>query len=82
MGERYALILSDIVMPGLDGTQFYLHVRRIDPSQASRFVFMTSCVPDDGPTRAFFDHWAEEILKKPLARGSLLARVQGRLAQA
>lgn len=45
-GERYDLVLCDLTMPHLDGTELYERVRSIDPAQASRFVFITGAVID------------------------------------
>ena len=39
---RYDVILSDILMPGMDGGEFYDTVLRIDPELAQRIVFVTA----------------------------------------
>ena len=41
LGERFDLILCDIVMPEMTGMDFYDHVRSIAPELAERFVFIT-----------------------------------------
>ncbi len=45
-GERYDLVLCDLTMPHLDGTELYERVRAIDVEQAERFVFITGAVVD------------------------------------
>jgi len=41
IGERFDLILSDVGMPGMSGCELYEEIRRLDPEQASRMVFVT-----------------------------------------
>jgi CheY-like chemotaxis protein len=41
LGERFDLILSDVGMPGMSGCELYDEIRRLDPGQASRMVFVT-----------------------------------------
>ncbi len=40
-GERYDLVLCDLMMPGLTGMDVHAAVRERDPAQAARFVFMS-----------------------------------------
>jgi PAS domain S-box-containing protein len=40
-GTRFDVVLCDLKMPGMSGEDLYHHVRRRDPEQASRFVFMS-----------------------------------------
>lgn len=44
-GERYDLVLSDLMMPEIDGVRLYQEIEKIDPMQASKVVFM-SASPD------------------------------------
>jgi CheY-like chemotaxis protein len=41
IGERFDLILSDVGMPGMSGCELYDEIRRVDPEQAARMVFVT-----------------------------------------
>jgi signal transduction histidine kinase/CheY-like chemotaxis protein len=43
-GRYYDVILCDLMMPEMSGTQFYQEVRKLDPALAERFVFMTGGV--------------------------------------
>ena len=38
-GERFDLILCDVMIPQMTGIELYQATERIDPAQASRFVF-------------------------------------------
>jgi two-component system, cell cycle sensor histidine kinase and response regulator CckA len=40
-GERFDMVLCDVVMPGFNGMDLYEGVARIDPAIAERFVFAT-----------------------------------------
>ena len=40
-GERFDLILCDVMIPQMTGIELYQEIGRVDPAQANRFVFMT-----------------------------------------
>jgi len=40
-GERFDVILSDLMMPEQNGEDFYKELHRVDPDQARRMIFMT-----------------------------------------
>jgi CheY-like chemotaxis protein len=40
-GERFDLILCDLMMPVMTGMDLYAELERVDPAQASRMVFLT-----------------------------------------
>jgi PAS domain S-box-containing protein len=40
-GQRFDVILSDLMMPEQNGEDFYKELHRVDPDQARRMIFMT-----------------------------------------
>jgi CheY-like chemotaxis protein len=73
-GERYDLILSDVMMPGMNGTDFHDAVSRKCPAQARRIVFMTGGVLD-GVLRRRVDASGRTVLDKLVDVDRLLAIV-------
>jgi len=71
----YAMILSDIRMPVMQGIEFYLRLRDVRPELARRFVFVTGH-PGDNRLEAEIAQWNVPVIAKPfkLAR---LAEVCG-----
>jgi signal transduction histidine kinase/CheY-like chemotaxis protein len=46
-GERFDLIFSDLLMPGLTGMALHDELERLDPAQAARMIFLSggACTP-------------------------------------
>jgi DNA-binding NtrC family response regulator len=40
-GKRYAVIVSDVMMPDMTGIEFHAQLQKLDPQQAERVVFIT-----------------------------------------
>ncbi len=74
-GERFDLLLTDLMMPGMSGMELYEAIEKIAPEQATRMVFMTGGAfsPD---ARAFFDAHAARAIEKPFDRAGLFAVIQ------
>ena len=51
--KNYALVISDIRMPEMNGAEFFQYLRKLRPEYASRFVFVTGYPGDN--------HLTEEI---------------------
>jgi PAS domain S-box-containing protein len=69
-GERFDVILCDVMMPEMSGVDFYQALQARDPEQASRVVFVTGGVfsPD---ARAFLDAGKHRVIEKPVTQGAL-----------
>ena len=78
-GERYDVILSDLMMPGLSGMDLHAEISKLDPAQVSRMVFMTGGAFTD-EARAFFDEVGCPTLEKPFDKAGLLAVIDNLLA--
>jgi len=64
--ESYALIVSDIRMPGMNGTEFYLRLRDLRPELARRFVFVTGH-PGDKHLEDEIASWSVPVIAKPFS---------------
>jgi CheY-like chemotaxis protein len=69
-GERYDLVLCDLMMPVMTGMDLYAEVVRVAPRLAGRFVFMTGGAFTPR-ARAFVASVVNPCLEKPLDMGKL-----------
>ncbi len=60
----YAIVLCDMMMPGLTGAELYAAIARSRPELLERFVFMTGGASTD-EARAFLDTCHRPVLDKP-----------------
>ena len=74
--EPYALILSDILMPGMDGFELVRTIRRSHP--ATDIVMMTGHATVDGALEAM-SAGAADYLIKPLRPREIVARIRALL---
>jgi CheY-like chemotaxis protein/two-component sensor histidine kinase len=63
-GERYDVILCDLMMPQMTGMDLHAEFLRVAPEQASRMVFMTGGAFTPG-SRAFLDDVPNPCIDKP-----------------
>jgi len=48
-GERFDVIITDLIMPGMSGTDLYEELCRSSPTQAQRMIYITGGhLPEDG----------------------------------
>ncbi|HWC05371.1 MAG TPA: response regulator [Methylomirabilota bacterium] len=74
--RSYALIVSDVRMPDVDGPTLYYELRRANPELARRMVFVTGDVMS-AETRRFLDETSLRYLEKPFTISEFQAVVQG-----
>jgi len=77
-GERYDVILCDVVMPLLSGAELYFRIREIAAPEAARIVFITggACLPE---VRRFLDSVPNVCLEKPFDPDALRSFVSRRV---
>jgi CheY-like chemotaxis protein len=80
-GERFDLVLCDVIMPGFDGMDLYEQVKRNQPGLAPRFVFITGGA---FTTRAsdFLAMTPNARIQKPFDPAALRATLQRELRRA
>jgi signal transduction histidine kinase len=74
-GERYDLILCDLMMPEMSGMDFYARLQQIAPDQAWKIRFMTGGAFTE-ETQAFLAQFPSEPIEKPFSTAKLRAQVQ------
>jgi CheY-like chemotaxis protein len=78
-GERFDVVLCDLLMPGLTGMDLHGAIARVDPAQADRIVFMTGGAFTPF-ARDFLDSVPNFRLEKPFDTIDVRSVVQGVLA--
>jgi DNA-binding response OmpR family regulator len=79
--ESYAVIVSDVRMPDVDGPAFYYELLSARPALTRRMVFVTGDIvsPD---TRRFLDQTSLRYLEKPFTIREFQAALRGVLDEA
>jgi DNA-binding NtrC family response regulator len=80
-GERFDVVICDLVMPDMSGVDFCAAASRAAPSMAERFIFMTGGVPTLR-TRYFLKGGASPCIEKPFEIDQLRALITLRISQA
>ncbi|HEY7140271.1 MAG TPA: response regulator [Methylomirabilota bacterium] len=76
----YALIVSDVRMPDVDGPALYQELRVVCPEVVRRMVFVTGDIMST-ETRRFLDGTSLRYLEKPFTIAEFRAVIQGILAE-
>jgi PAS domain S-box-containing protein len=77
-GERYDVILCDLIMPHVTGMDFYAELMQFEPEQARRVVFLTGGAFSPR-ARSFLDEVPNLRLEKPFNQVDLKRVVRDRL---
>jgi PAS domain S-box-containing protein len=73
-GQRYDVILCDVMMPNITGMDFYARVRALEPALADQIVFVTGGAFTT-TAREFLDHVPNRRIEKPFDLKALRAVV-------
>ena len=76
--ERYDIVVTDVIMPGMDGLELVKQVRRQHP--ATRIIVLTG-FPRSADISDFLAQGVDEFLPKPFRANDLMAVIR-RLEQA
>src|SRR6266446_1336208 len=63
--EHVDAVISDILMPRMDGYRFCLEVRKKEEFKALPFIFYTATYTSPSDSKAAMDLGADDFLKKP-----------------
>jgi PAS domain S-box-containing protein len=77
-GQRFDVILCDVMMPNMTGVDFYRELERVMPGEVQKIVFLTGGVFAT-QTREFLDQIPNFRIEKPFTPEELRAVVQERL---
>jgi CheY-like chemotaxis protein len=77
-GERYDVVLCDVMMPEMNGMQLYLRLRPVLPQEAARLVFMTGGEYRT-ELRAFLDGVPNTCIEKPFDMPALRDLIERRV---
>ncbi len=72
------LIISDVMMPGMDGYQVLIELRTFSATVLTPFIFLTA-LSDREDIRYGMDLGADDYLTKPFTRAELLEAIRARL---
>jgi CheY-like chemotaxis protein len=78
-GARFDVILCDLMMPVMTGSQFYAELCRVAPDQADSVFFLTggAFTPQ---TRAFLESTGNRRIEKPFTIAALMQIVSAQVA--
>ncbi|NOY49991.1 MAG: response regulator [Chlorobi bacterium] len=76
--KKYALIISDVMMPHLNGYELKQKINNIDNCKNIPFVFLTAKVQLEGRIEGY-DLGIDDYITKPFAKEELMARVSALL---
>jgi PAS domain S-box-containing protein len=78
-GERFEVILCDLMMPGMSGMEFHAELHRLSPALAEKVVFLTGGAVTRG-SRDFLASTRNLCLEKPVKPETLCATLDAVIA--
>ncbi|MEW2166128.1 response regulator [Streptomyces sp. NPDC007084] len=73
--QRFAVVLLDIGMPGMDGFETAAHIKRLDQTKDVPIIFLTGADSDEGYAFRGYATGAADYLTKPFDPWVLRAKV-------
>jgi signal transduction histidine kinase len=80
-GERFDVILLDVMMPDLSGMEVHAELQALAPDQAQRVIFLTGGA-FSAAAQAYLDRVPNPKIGKPIESAALLALIGGQSPQA
>ena len=77
-GERYDVLLTDLMMPEISGMELRERLVQLAPDQVERMVFMTGGAFTN-QAKDFFDRVANPTIEKPFDKAALFAVIDALL---
>ena len=71
-GERFDLVLCDVMMPQLSGPEFHAALKRLAPEQSERVVFVTGGA-FTAPASSYLEEVGARTVEKPFEAETLRA---------
>jgi PAS domain S-box-containing protein len=78
--DAYDVVISDVMMPGIDGFQLLEKVRDNDALAATRFILLSARAGDESAVEGL-TRGADDYIAKPFSAEQFLARVQAQVQQ-
>jgi PAS domain S-box-containing protein len=78
--DVYDLIISDVMMPGIDGFELLKRVRNNDALTATRFILLSARAGDESAVEGL-TRGADDYIAKPFSAEQFLARVEAQVQQ-
>ena len=75
-GERFDVILCDLMMPEISGMELHARLSTTAPEQVDKMVFMTGGAFTN-QAKTFFEQVANPTIEKPFDRVALFAVIDG-----
>jgi len=80
-GERFDVVLSDLMMPDMTGMDFYEQLSRTVPEQAQKMIFMTGGAFTE-QAASFVERFPKRVVSKPLDMVELRRLINQQLVDA